>query len=820
MRAKYLLRIFPLMLFVFGVFKAYSATAIIYVDPVANTALPGEYFTINLNVANVTGLWGWECRMSFSPECLYTNSTMIEEGPFLKNVGSTTFSTYIGPQYIQAGCNFTGPDTVAGNGTLANITFYVVKKGASNFHLYESYLRDVDLNLIGHTTKDAGFSCVDDVAITSVIAYPTEARVGEAVLVNVTVKNIGNLTETFDVTTFYDNVTIGTQTVSNLTSSTSATLTFEWNTTGVAAGVYVISANTSVIPDEINITDNTKIDGTVRVEKAPLASFTVTPASPLVGEATTFDASSSTPNGGFIVSYTWDFGDGNATSSTNSTIIHCYAEDGNYTVALTVVDNEGLNGTTFDIITVLNRIPVALFTESATTVSTGEVIYFNASMSIDPDGTIISYLWNFGDGTNASGMTVDHAYTENGNYTVTLTVTDNDGAMAVCNATKNILNRSPVLAFTESAVTVFTGEVIHFNASASYDPDGTIVSYFWDFGDGNTGTDVTIDHSYADNGIYTVMLTAVDNDNAIVFTTSNKTVLNRPPIPSFTESATTVLTGEVIRLNASATYDPDGVILSYFWDFGDRTNASGIMADHAYLNSGTYTIILTVMDDDEAVAIASSNKTVLNRPPTALFVASAEIIHIGDVLAFNASDSYDPDGTIANYEWDFGDGNVTTLTFPDVTHVYASVGNYTVTLKVSDNEGLWDAESKPITVRKLPVAAFTYSPTTPVVGKTVAFNAGASTPDGGTITRYTWDFGDGTGVGPTSMGATHTYTKAGSYTVTLTITDSEGLTDTETKILEVKEAPADIVPYVAAVLMLMVPIAVMVYVKTKKKHPK
>jgi len=151
------------MLFVlgvfFGVFKAYSSTvAVIYVDPVVSMASPGEYFTINLNVANVTGLWLWECKMSFNPECLYINSTMIKEGPFLSDVGSTTFAIYIGPYYIMIGCSFTGPDTVDGSGTLAHITFKVLKEGASNFHLYDSNLQDPDFNPIDHTTKDGYFS--------------------------------------------------------------------------------------------------------------------------------------------------------------------------------------------------------------------------------------------------------------------------------------------------------------------------------------------------------------------------------------------------------------------------------------------------------------------------------------------------------------------------------------------------------------------------------------------------------------------------------------------------------------------------------------
>src|SRR3989337_1351468 len=130
------------------------------------------------------------------------------------------------------------------------------------------------------------------------------------------------------------------------------------------------------------------------------------------------------------------------------------------------------------------------------------MISFNASASSDSDGSIVSYFWTFGDGTNASGVTVDHAYTNVGTYTVTLTVTDNDGATASVSAVKTVLSRPPVASFTESATTVYTGDVIYFNASTSYDPDGTIVSYFWTFGDGTNATGILVSHAYTNNGVY------------------------------------------------------------------------------------------------------------------------------------------------------------------------------------------------------------------------------------------------------------------------------------------------------------------------------
>jgi len=257
-----------------------------------------------------------------------------------------------------------------------------------------------------------------------------------------------------------------------------------------------------------------------------------------------------------------------------------------------------------------NLPPVAEFSESAETVYTGETIIFNASESYDPDGTIISYYWDFGDDTNATGTVVEHAYDDDGSYTVILTVTDDYGATATATATKYILNKPPVADFTESADIVYTGEGITFDASSSHDSDGTIASYLWSFGDGTNATETIVDHTYTEDGVYTVTLTVTDDDGATASTTALKTVLNRLPVAFFTENATVVKTGEVIGFDASESYDSDGIIASYFWDFGDGTSATGVTADHAYSEDGNYTVTLTVTDDDGASSSISDTKTV------------------------------------------------------------------------------------------------------------------------------------------------------------------------------------------------------------------
>jgi len=338
---------------------------------------------------------------------------------------------------------------------------------------------------------------------------------------------------------------------------------------------------------------------------------------------------------------------------------------------------------------IMNAVPVASFTETAHTVLTNEQISFDASNSYDPDGTI-SYNWDFGDGNTATGVTVSHAYSDNGSYSVTLTVTDNAGATDSAHATKTVMNRQPVASFTETAETVNTDETISFDASDSSDPDGTIVNYSWDFGDGTKGTGVSVQHAYSQDGTYTVTLTVTDDDGATDTSSATKTVLNRIPIASFTESAETVSIGESIHFDASGSYDPDGTIVNYLWDFGDGNTATGVEVDHAYEDDGVYTVTLTVIDDDDATGSATATKTVLNQPPVPSFTmneSATEIIYvpINSSVNFNASPSFDPDGSIIVYYWVFGDGTDGTGLVLD--HTYSNVGTFYVTLTVTDDDG-------------------------------------------------------------------------------------------------------------------------------------
>lgn len=167
-----------------------------------------------------------------------------------------------------------------------------------------------------------------------------------------------------------------------------------------------------------------------------------------------------------------------------------------------------------------NRPPVAVVSAPSNG-STGDAITFDASGSSDPDGTALSYLWDFGDGTTATGRTTSHTYEESGSWTARLYVSDSEGVgMAQQTETIAFTNHAPVAnAGADRSAPV--GVTITFDASASTDIDSQPLTYSWDFGDNQTGTGVAASHSYSTAGTYTVTLTTSDGsltgtDTAIV----------------------------------------------------------------------------------------------------------------------------------------------------------------------------------------------------------------------------------------------------------------------------------------------------------------
>lgn len=421
------------------------------------------------------------------------------------------------------------------------------------------------------------------------------------------------------------------------------------------------------------------------------------------GIALTFDGTGSSDPDGSIISYDWDFGDG--ATGTGATTTHTYTTSDTYFVSLTVTDNAGASATNITIATigVGNQPPVA-DANGPYTGTTGVPVAFDGTGSIDPDGSIVSYSWDFGDGATGTGATPTHIYNSPGTYNVTLEVMDDAGAMDSVGTTASIVDpvNQPPTANAGGPYSGTTGIAVDFDGTGSSDPDGSIISYSWDFGDGSTGTGATPSHIYTIDGNYLVNLTVTDNDGAsdTMTTTASIGAVNQPPVsdPNGPYSGTV---GVAVAFDGTGSNDPDGSIVSYSWDFGDGATGTGATPVHTYSNNGTFNVTLTVTDDQGDSGTASTTAAIGlgNQPP----VADPNGPYSGTVgvaAAFDGTGSSDPDGSIISYSWDFGDGSTGTGDVP--THAYTAPGTYNVTLTVTDDAGATDSAMTTVTVTAVP----------------------------------------------------------------------------------------------------------------------
>ena len=331
-----------------------------------------------------------------------------------------------------------------------------------------------------------------------------------------------------------------------------------------------------------------------------------------------------------------------------------------------------------------------------------QAMLFNATGSSDPDGRIASYLWGFGDRTFASVVSASHVYKTDGAYTISLNVTDNDGASTVVSQRITVQNRVPSANLSWAPVRgdITTNFTLRYQL---YDPDRTLSGLRWDLGDGANTTDQAPTHRYADDGVYNITLTILFNNGKNSTTASGKlTVDNIPPMATIVSAPSELGKLQPGLFKAGAT-DPDDLLSppSFSWDFGDGTSASGPEVHHGFNQSGNYRVTLTVVDEHGLNATLFALVRVPNSAPIAAF-AQPPPAYLNQTFRFDASFSNDPDGRIQSYLWDFGDGQMGSGVVVD--HNYTVAGNYTVRLTVRDVEGANSTQVATVWVRELPSA--------------------------------------------------------------------------------------------------------------------
>jgi PKD repeat protein len=299
---------------------------------------------------------------------------------------------------------------------------------------------------------------------------------------------------------------------------------------------------------------------------------------------------------------------------------------------------------------------------------------------------------------------------DNGVYTVTLTVTDDDGGVGVNTLEVTVNNVAPTVDAGPD-VSGYVNVMVTFTGDTSDVGIYDVLTYAWAFGDGATesGTDL-IDptHTYATAGEYTVTLTVTDQDGASDSDTTTATIAKPANVPPVADAGPDVeaLLGDEVTFDGSDTYDPNGDdVLTYVWDFGDDTTASGddlTAPTHTYAAVGEYAVILTVTDQDGASDSDTTTATItvfVNSPPVADAGPDLDAKK-GVEVTFDGSGTHDPDaGDTLTYAWAFGDGATESGTdLIDPTHTYAAVGEYIVALTVTDQDGASSTDTATVMV--------------------------------------------------------------------------------------------------------------------------
>jgi PKD repeat protein len=243
------------------------------------------------------------------------------------------------------------------------------------------------------------------------------------------------------------------------------------------------------------------------------------------------------------------------------------------------------------------------------------------------------------------------------------------------------------------------------------------------------------------------------------------------------------VTGRSTTLDATASHDSDGTIADYRWDLdgdGVYETDGGTTATRAltFATHGAHSVGVQVVDDDGSTDAATLVVHVTDAPVPGTIAAVPSQPRPGATVGLTVSGASDPDGTIASYQWDFGDGTQTTTAIPSTSHLFATRAIRTVTVRVVDNDGASSTATYSLTVAGLaPVAALSATPSPATTGATVQFDASGSHDPDSLISDYKWDL-DSNGSFELDSGTTPTaarsYPNPGLVTIRVKVTDEDG----------------------------------------------
>lgn len=494
----------------------------------------------------------------------------------------------------------------------------------------------------------------------------------------------------------------------------------------------------------------------------PVANFTVTPTSgcsPLEVTVTN-NSTSASP-----ASYQWDFENGISTTSAK-TFKWKFVYDPSkgpinyYTIKLNVVNADGIDTMTKeDVIAVYPSPNVNFRVNNNIACAPASIVFTDLTL---PSNQVTSRLWDFGDGTTSTATNPTHIYTNIGYYNITLTITTSNGCApppAVRNHFLRIISGvTPNFDFSRSTNCSAPVNVDFINQTTG----PGILTNQWTLGNGNNSSVKNPSTTYNALGTYNVTLTTTSNYGC-------KGTLTKPI--TFAANTTSFSSPDSVCPNSAVKFTNQGssAPTSAKWDFGDGSFSNDLNPVKAFANPGTYTVTLL---NQYAECSSSFSKTIKVTPPPALGFTAVN--QLGCQTPHTVSFQDTTQGS-TNQLWDFGDG--TTSTDKNPSHIYTSIGQFNVTLTVTNSLGCPSTVTKAQFVKIVPSSnigilakpvegclPFTFKPTATI-----------SSIDG--VASYDWDFGTPGGTG-TGISPSYTYTTTGRFVVKLKITTNTGCVET------------------------------------------
>ena len=423
---------------------------------------------------------------------------------------------------------------------------------------------------------------------------------------------------------------------------------------------------------------------------------------------------------GDTLTYAWDLDeDGTFETAGQTAVFPASALDGPdiRTVQVQVTDTGGLTATDEAAIQVLNVAPIANVASDAPQAE-GTAVTMTVSPT-DPgvsDTFAYSFDWD-DDGTyeivGQSNPSASHIWSDDGTYTVGVRVQDDDGGVGTARLDVVVTDLSPVASFAWAPESQEEGAPVQFTDASLSSPDA-VVSWAWILGDGSTSNAQHPSHSYADDGIYTVVLTVTDEDGSVDSATYTVTIRNVMPM---------VIVGADASLDEGGTLvgpgsfnDPGEDTWTATIDYGDQTGEQSLMLasdqtfllSHLYADDGSYTVVLTIADEDGGVGHGTMKVTVSNVPPVVL-LHGTDTVAEGIEYTLTLGSVTDPGAdTVTQYLVDWGDDIIDLLTTAgDLSHTYSDgTQDYPITVSLVDEDGTHaQAGSKILTVLNIPPVA-------------------------------------------------------------------------------------------------------------------